>query len=274
MSTEKKVKKVKKHGVLSHPILAMILLMLWGSTFYSIFSGIAQLALGDDYSGWGAAIGAVFALMIHKAWFKPEFKGSVGKPEFPSKEVKFLFLGFAAFILIIDVLGFIGNELAFTIPNLGLALMAGIGEEMFVRVLPISVMMRDWMDEKHVPFITYSTAVIFGLIHFSNTLLGAPVGVTIIQVIMAIGTGTFFAAFYLRTGNILLCIILHAVHDALCFMIVGGTENGIMQTISTYDAITSVIVGIVGAVVGTYMIRKAARADIVKVWKERWSVEV
>lgn len=37
--------------------------------------------------------------------------------------------------------------------------------------------------------------------------------------------------------------------------------------------ITSIIIGIVGAVVGTYLIRKAVRSDIVTVWKERWSVE-
>ncbi len=145
MSSEKKVKKAKKHGVLSHPILAMILLMFWGFIFYSVFAAIAEIGLGEEYGGWGAAIGAVLALIIHKAWFRPEFKGSIRKLGFPSKDVKIAFLGFSAFVLIIDVLGFIGHEIAFTIPNLGLALMAGIGEEMFVRVLPISVMMRDWM---------------------------------------------------------------------------------------------------------------------------------
>lgn len=273
MSSENKVKKAKKHGVLSHPILAMILLMFWGFIFYSVFAAIAEIGLGEEYGGWGAAIGAVLALIIHKAWFRPEFKGSIRKLGFPSKDVKIAFLGFSAFVLIIDVLGFIGHEIAFTIPNLGLALMAGIGEEMFVRVLPISVMMRDWMDEKHVPFITYATAVIFGLIHLSNISVGAPVDITMIQIVIAIGIGIIFAAVYLRTGNILLCIILHTVHDMLSFMIVGGTENGVMQTITTYDAITSIIIGIVGAVVGTYLIRKAVRTDIVTVWKERWSVE-
>lgn len=48
MSSEKKVKKAKKHGVLSHPILAMILLMFWGFIFYSVFAAIAEIGLGEE----------------------------------------------------------------------------------------------------------------------------------------------------------------------------------------------------------------------------------
>lgn len=230
------------------------------------------MALGEDYSGWGAALGAVVALLIHRAWFSPEFKGCIRIPKLAEKDLKIGFLCFAAFVLLIDLVGFFGNEIVFTLPNLGIALMAGIGEEMFVRVLPISVMMRDWMDEKHIPFIAYATAIIFGLIHILNISMGAPVWITVIQVIIAIGLGVFFAAIYLRTGNILLCMIFHTVHDMISFMIVGGTENGVMQTITTFDAVSSVLIGIVATVVGVYLIRGSVRGDIVGVWKERWNV--
>lgn len=268
-----KEKRVREHKILSNPIAALFLLMIWGLVFYDVVGSIFQIAFGEDYTGWGAALGAVIALVIHKLWFAPEYKGSVGKPDFSAKDVLIAFAGFAALVIIIDLLGFIGHDIAFTLPNLGLALMAGIGEEMFVRVLPISVMMRDWMDEKHIPFVAYSTAIVFGLVHFMNITSGAPVDITIIQVLLACGIGTFFAAFYLRTGNILLCMVFHTIHDMLCFMIVGGTENGVMQTITTFDAVTSIIIGIIGAVAGTYLIRKSVRADIVNVWKERWSVD-
>lgn len=49
-------------------------------------------------------------------------------------------------------------------------------------------------------------------------------------------------------------------------------SNGVILEMSTFDAITSVIVGVVGIALGTYLIRKSVRADIVKVWKERWSM--
>lgn len=39
----------------------------------------------------------------------------------------------------------------------------------------------------------------------------------------------------------------------------------------SYDMITSIIIGVIGIAVGTYLIRKSVRADIVEVWKERWN---
>ena len=268
---KEKNKKIKKHSVLNHPILALFLLMFWGTFFYSISSAIFQMALGEDYSGWGAALGAVIVLVIHRLWFSPEFKGAVRVQGLGSKDVRIAFWCMAMLVLIIDLLGFVGHEIKFTIPNLGLALMAGIGEEVSVRVLPISVMMRDWMDEKHIPFIAYSTAVLFGLFHLLNVLVGAPFDVTVIQIIMAIGLGIFFAALYLRTGNIMLCIIFHTIHDMLGFMVVGLTENGVIQSLSVFDAASSLAFGLVAAIFGIYLIRKSVRAKIVSVWEERWN---
>lgn len=62
---------------------------------------------------------------------------------------------------------------------LGTAVMAGIGEEI-------------------------------GLVHFLNLLKGAALSDTIWQCISAVGIGVIFGAIYLRTGNIVLCMILHA----------------------------------------------------------------
>lgn len=267
-----KEKKVRQHKVLSNPIAAMFLLMIWGLAFYQLIGGIFQIALGARFTGYAAALAAVLALVIHKAWFAPEFKGAIGAPGFRSKDVMVAFFGFAAIIIALDLIGFIGHEVAFSLTILGNALMAGIGEEMAIRVLPISVMMRDWMDEKHIPIAAYSTAVIFGLVHFANMGNGAGFVDTLFQVIVAIGFGVMFAAVYLRTGNILLCMILHTAHDLLVFMIVGVTSSsGVIQGTSGFDMVTDLVIGVLGVVVGTYLIRKSVRADIVEVWKERWS---
>lgn len=267
-----KEKKIRSHKILNHPIAAMILLLLWGMTFYQTIGSIIQFALGETFTGFGAAIGAVIALFIHKAWFSPEFKGSVGKLEFRAKDVMYVYLGFAAMLILMDLANFFGNGVAFLMASLGTALMAGIGEEMALRVLPMSVMMRDWMDEKHIPFITYSTSILFGLIHFLNMLKGAALSVTLWQFISAVGIGVLFGAIYIRTGNIVLCMILHAIHDMLAFMVVGATDsNGVILQMSAYDAATSIIVGVVGIALGTYLIRKSVRADIIEVWKERWN---
>lgn len=267
-----KEKKVRKHKVLSHPIVALFLLMLWGMSVYQIFGVIIQGVLGEDFTGFGAAIGAVVALLIHKVWFAPEFKGSVGKPAFRSKDVMFAVIAFAVMLIGMDIFNLVTHDVALVLAALGTAVMAGVGEEMSLRVLPMSVMMRDWMDEKHIPFVAYSTSVFFGLVHFLNLFKGAALSDTIFQCISAVGIGVMFGAIYLRTGNILLCMILHALHDLLALMVVGATDsNGVILEMSTFDAITSVIVGVVGLALGTYLIRKSVRADIVAVWKERWN---
>lgn len=268
-----KKKKIRKHKILKHPIVAMILLLMWGLLFYQTIGEVFSIFFGVDFFGWVSALAAILALFIHKSWFSPEFKGAIGDVRIRDKDVKFVILGFMAILFIFDLGSFVGHEVALTMANLGLAIMAGIGEEMNIRVLPISVMMRDWMDEKHIPFITYSTSAAFGLIHLVNLLSGAPIDGTIVQIVAAFGIGVIFAAIYLRTGNILYCIFIHTVTDILCVMVVGTTEEGIIQSVSTYDMVTSIIIGILGTVLGTYLIRKSVRSKIVEVWKERWNQE-
>lgn len=259
--------KVRNHKILNQPIAALVLLMFWGYFFYQIIGSLFLLSLGDYYVGYGSAFGAIIALIIHKAWFSPEFKGSIGIPKFHSRDLKIIYILFAVMTIGIDLIPLVGNKAAFSFVSLGSALMAGIGEEMFVRALPISVMMRDWMDEKHIPFIAYSTAIIFGLIHFTNMIGGAPLVDTLAQVVIAIGMGVMFSALYLRSGNILLCMLLHTVHDMLNFMLYDVTDSIWVS----YDLITSIIIGVISIAVGTYLIRKSVRADIVMVWKERWN---
>lgn len=86
-------------------------------------------------------------------------------------------------------------------------------------------MMRDWMDDKHIPFINYSTAIIFGLIHFINITGGEPLEDTLAQIVVAIGMVAMLGACYIRTGNILLCMLLHTAHDMLNFMLVEVTDS-------------------------------------------------
>lgn len=267
MQKKKMVKRVRNHKILNRPIVAFILLMLWGYVFYQIIGSIFLISLGDNYLGYGAAVGAIIALVIHKAWFSPEFKGSIGIPKFRSKDIKYAYFLLTSVTVVIDLIPLVENGYSFSFVSLGTALMAGIGEEMFVRALPISVMMRDWMDDKHIPFITYSTAIIFGLIHLINLTGGESLGDTLAQVVVATGMGVMFGACYIRTGNILLCMLLHTAHDMLNFMLVDVTDSVWVS----YDMITSIIIGVIGIAVGTYLIRKSVRADIVEVWKERWN---
>lgn len=80
-------------------------------------------------------------------------------------------------------------------------------------------------DKKHIPFVAYSTSILFGLVHFLNILKGAALSDTLWQCISAVGIGVMFGAIYFRTGNIVLCMILHTLHDMLALMVVGATDS-------------------------------------------------
>lgn len=118
------VKKVRNHKILNQPIVALILLMLWGYVFYQIIGGIFLISLGDNYLGYGFAIGAIIALAIHKAWFSPEFKGSIGIPKFCSKDIKYTYLLFAAMTIVIDLIPLVENGYSFSFVSLGTTLKA------------------------------------------------------------------------------------------------------------------------------------------------------
>ena len=55
--------------------------------------------------------------------------------------------------------------------------------------------------------------------------------------------------------------------------VISAVGIGVILGLSTYDHITCIIAGVVGIVIGAFLIRKSVRADIVEVWKERWNKE-
>lgn len=279
--------KKRKHFILDHPVTAGILLTIWGILFYQL-SSIAGAIVGSFAAAFshsdvietsyiygyffGAAAG-IIALVIHRLWFLPEFRGCFSKTLFRSKDVLICFAVFAGIMLGSDIIGDLTEKTSFTLAGLGISLMAGICEEMAVRVLPVSVMMRDWMDEKHVPACLWISSLTFGLFHFINMTQGASFSDTLVQVIMATGLGAFLGSVYLRTGNILLCMTFHFLHDFLALLVEGSYDiSGVIQELSVESVIMSLFVGIIGTVLGLYLTRKSVRDDIVSVWRERWKV--
>lgn len=289
--------KRKQHKILDRPILGGLLLMLWGYLFYQLGTVIGSVAgtlgmvasspakflsgepitmesMGPAFTAayYAGAVFGILGLIIHRLWFRTEFKGCFSKNFFRGRDVLICFAVAAAVIIGMDIAADVTNELEFTFTNLGIALMAGICEEMSIRVLPVSVMMRGWMDEKHVPAIAVITSVTFGLVHFTNMLSGASFVDTLVQVIMAIGIGIFFAAVYLRTANILPCILFHFTHDFLALLVKGSYNMGVITKLSAGDIIISLGVGVLCTAIGLFMLRKSVRQDIVNVWREQWSV--
>lgn len=93
------------------------------------------------------------------------------------------------------------------------ALETGIGEESLFRFGLLGVLLYALQNIKSkVPTAIIISAVLFGLAHLLN-LSGQNLGITLLQVVSAFGTGLFFACIYLYTGQLWLTMLMHFLID-------------------------------------------------------------
>lgn len=215
------------------------------------------------------AIGGILSLFIFHICYKRDgFRNFITNGSFK-----------LAALLIIPALlyNLSGLFFATTFPTLRssiLSLQAGFFEETMFRAVPIAYLMRAYkFNEKKITFSVILTSILFGLIHATNMLMGAPLGATIYQVVCATGIGIFFGAVYMRTGNILWCIFSHILQDFLAFLNEAAVnESGVMKEITfTPDVIWDILIMAVFTVLGLYYIRKSKRGEITERWKKIWS---
>ncbi|MCQ2434807.1 MAG: CPBP family intramembrane metalloprotease [Oscillospiraceae bacterium] len=155
-----------------------------------------------------------------------------------------------------------------------LSFQAGIAEEVMFRALPIAYMMRAYkFDEKKVAIPVVVTGVFFGLFHATNMFMGAPLKSTIYQVAACIGIGVLFGAVYMRSGNIIFCMVSHVLQDFIALLNESSvSEDGIMKDIEfTSDVILDIALIAVFIIIGMFYIRKSKRGEIVERWKKIWS---
>lgn len=265
---------MKKHKFLDkHTVGGAILLMIWtllvATGVFAVIGREINIATGfpEDIV---IVIGAFVVLGIHYLWFKPEYEGSVkgGNMALGFKLAAFMCIYYVYLMIQTLVWG------EFHIPGItGIytAIIAGVVEETAFRALPISFMMRNWKEEKKIPVIITISAVCFGLIHAQNVFAGAPLPITIVQVVGAGLMGVLFSAVYLRGGNIIPVMIMHGLTDYICFMDVSQiSEGGVMTASLSIVNFFDIVVCIVLAAIGIYLTRPAKRAEIIAVWDKKW----
>ena len=149
---------------------------------------------------------------------------------------------------------------------------AGFTEEVAFRGLPVSLLVRQWREEKKILTIMILTSVIFGGIHFTNYFAGADFGSTIMQTIGATGMGLFFCAIYLRCGNLWVPIGVHALHDLLCFLDVAGIQEGIVVQAITWFSYLDLLFSIGIGILAIWMVRPSKRTEIRRLWNQKWNI--
>lgn len=262
-----------------YTILCAIVLMLIGllavQGLGSLLGRPITALTGDGKvgDGVGIAVVALLTLLLYKFWFRPEFEGNL-----KGGDLKLGFkLGiiFIVYWITIVPLEFAVSDAVFGAPTIGsifMAIMAGTSEEVAFRGLPISYLMRQWREEKHVLAALILPAVFFGLVHMSNIIAGGNPGSVVVQTISAVGIGVLFGAIYLRCGNLLITMILHSIHDIIAFMDVSGVKDGIVVGSIGVDSVIDLCVTIVMAIIGFWLIRPSKRGEIRAMWDKKWGI--
>ncbi|MFH5811730.1 lysostaphin resistance A-like protein [Companilactobacillus sp. FL22-1] len=91
-----------------------------------------------------------------------------------------------------------------------ICLLVGLAEEYVFRGLLIALFLKLTQNRAFLTVVVSS--LIFGLIHVTN-LKALPIGYVSVQVIFAAAIGILFGTIYLKTKNLTLVIVLHALRD-------------------------------------------------------------
>lgn len=132
----------------------------------------------------------------------------------------------------------------------------GLFEELAFRgTLFLAILEKRRATTRQIFLTSFVSSALFGLVHLANLLEGAGVGATLLQVGYSFLIGGMCTIVLLKTGNILFCILLHAIFD------VGG---GLLSTVgsgSQWNTPTVVITAVLAVVVTAWMIRLLLRVS-------------
>ena len=153
-----------------------------------------------------------------------------------------------------------------TLSALITAVYAGINEEVTDRAIPLAVMMRNKPTSRRIRLSALVSTLVFSLLHAVNILQGQSVPDTIAQIIFAAGMGLFFAVVYLRTGSILLTIVIHTLHDYGAYFVLSfdATEASPIVTLLSLAA------QYLPFVLGILMLRRKHHPAIIDTWSRIW----
>lgn len=271
---------MKKKFSEKHPVLGLLVCTYSGFIVSEFLIGIiAALVLsrfGFDTGTTAAISGCIGSILVLVLWYlinQPEYRFMPRKGEINGSFKLILIPMLVYWVMIFGVFAYFCKGFPFApigMKELFMAIMAGLVEEVCFREVAISYMAKRWMSEKNITMIAIASAALFGLTHITN-IFGKELTSTLYQIILCILMGVFFAAIYLRKGNVWVLCLFHAVHDILTFMGSAGiTAKGVTEIPDWYIPFV-VAIEFVLCLYGFFLLRKAKRQEIVDLWDYKWS---
>ena len=272
MDEKKNLKK--KHALASKGYVGPIIIGIVGQFLViSLLSGMVSDFLPDSFDEYHIVdiILSILVLLFFKFSFRDEYEGSLGISNWDNK----LWIAIAAIVIVDLVSVTVFGEFSlsnFTLKGLGLAISAGLNEETFYRVIPVALMLRNKNSKENIVKIAIISSAVFGLIHLPNMFMGAEVSTTILQVFTSAVSGLFYGSMFMYTGSLIPPVLLHALHDLMCFMdpTAGSTDGTAAVEMTTGVIVLEVITIIIKIVIAVCILRPELREKIEEIWNKKW----
>lgn len=285
----------RKHKLYDHPFLGGLVALIIAHLFISNFTVFPMLCadIAKDMLG-GAEVpaemaaafqnvgdiltilAAFFCLLVHRLWFRKDgYKGCFNRSGFRNKEAWLFVLGGVVLDVVVTASSYAVKGTVPVIPTvttLLIAFRAGAFEETVFRGIPVAIMMKNKPSRKRMWAVVIVTAAVFGLVHMGNIGAGAALSGAIVQSVNAFCLGLFLVAIYLRTGNIMLTMVSHALHDVVA-LTDPEQVTGVFTT-SSFSASELMILAAIAAAyaaAGIYMLRKSKWEEIQTTWANIWA---
>lgn len=271
---------ISKHPIVSClgiSVIFLLIILIPLKSIYLEIAGLEELTLKDGY-----LIGFVQRLfgfciclyLIRKLDYTDVLKFGT------SSGLKVIYLVWPAVLLVFfnmpyDLIlsGKYSADVSLILPLILRFTGTGLIEEGFFRGLILAVLLSVWgINKKGIYRSVIVSSILFGLVHLTNLLnilKGKDVMIeTISQVFYATFLGILFAAIYLRTKNLWIPVIIHALFDIAdglyAIAIKAGGISSITSTlpaVSITDEVLNAVLGIPFALFGLFILRKVVAED-------------
>lgn len=282
----------RKHKLFDRPFLGGLVALVIALIFVSNLSFIpalglevirglypeaaipAELVSNVNYVGF--ILASLVCLLILRQWFRKDgFQGCFNRPGFRNREVWMFVLGGLLLDVVDTTAHAVSTGTVLMMPSIAtvlISLQAGVNEETIYRAVPVSIMMKNNPSRKRMWAAALITAAVFGLVHMGNVGAGAALTGAIVQSVNALCMGLFLAAIYLRSGNILLTMVFHTLHDVIA-LTDPAQVTGVFTTASfgASDLVVFAAVAAAYAAAGIYMLRKSKWEEIQATWANIWA---
>jgi len=128
-------------------------------------------------------------------------------------------------------------------------LFTGISEETLARGVMIPALMK-----KGVRVAVLVPAFLFSISHLTNLVFSSPDAMAMAEVLVAtFGFAVLYGAVFIRTGNILLLIVLHMLHDY--FLVTSGTAGPFV--VQPLPPVLAIGLALLNIAVGIFLLARA-----------------